>query len=119
MTWASPASRPASPIPPFYTKSSIASVFPTSSSTTEVTAAPTFVTTFEVLFPLLADRGLYVIEDLHCSYRTDYGGGPAGTDGRSVEYVKGLLDDVVRQRSNNSSVAGVHVYPRIVFIEKQ
>lgn len=32
------------------------------------------ITTFEILFPLLKDGGIYFIEDVHTSYREDYNG---------------------------------------------
>jgi hypothetical protein len=80
------------------------------------------IASFEVLFPLLARGGLYVIEDAHRSYMPDYGGGPPGTHGTSIEFVKGVIDDVVRRLPNpdgtESVASAIHVYPRIVFIEK-
>jgi hypothetical protein len=75
--------------------------------------------TFDVLFPVLAGGGLYVIEDLHTSYRADYGGGPPGTNGTTMERVKRLVDDLARRRVHDGDVAAVHAYPRIVFIEKR
>ena len=50
---------------------------------------------YEVLFPLLEDGGLYVIEDLHTSYWPDYEGGlkRAGT---GIEFLKDLIDQMHR-----------------------
>jgi hypothetical protein len=47
--------------------------------------------TYELLFSRLKSGGRYIIEDLHCSYYADYGGGlraPAS----SIEYLKHLVD---------------------------
>jgi demethylmacrocin O-methyltransferase len=78
---------------------------------------------FEVLFPLLAPDGVYVIEDTFYSYETEYGGGPSGTPGTTVERIKQLVDDISiptahGANTNQTRPAALHVYPRIVFIEK-
>jgi cephalosporin hydroxylase len=80
------------------------------------------IASFEVLFPLLARGGLYVIEDAHRSYIPSYGGGPPGTDGTTIEFVKRQIDDLVRRLPEpggaEPAATAIHVYPRIVFIEK-
>jgi hypothetical protein len=80
------------------------------------------IASFEILFPLLARGGLYVIEDAHRSYMPDYGGGPPGTSGTSIEFVKQLVDDLVRRLPTAAESEpvpnAIHLYPRIVFIEK-
>jgi hypothetical protein len=49
------------------------------------------------------------------AYDPQYGGGPVGHPGTSVELVKSLVDDVnVEPRP----VAALHVYEQIAFIEK-
>ena len=50
---------------------------------------------FEALFPLLADGGLYVIEDLHSAYWADYEGG-TGRPGTAIEYLKDKIDAMHR-----------------------
>jgi hypothetical protein len=46
---------------------------------------------FEYLYPRISERGVYVCEDLHCSYWPDYEGGYRRT-GTFVEFTKDLLD---------------------------
>lgn len=61
--------------------------------------------TFARLFDHLADGGLYVIEDLHCSYYAGFGGGFEKT-GSSIEYLKHLIDCL-----NNDHIADGDVDP--------
>ncbi len=49
------------------------------------------ILTFEALFPILRDGGVYVCEDLHTSYWPSYGGG-LGQAGTFVEYAKSMVD---------------------------
>lgn len=49
------------------------------------------IATFECLYPLLAPDGLYIVEDVHASYWSDYGGG-LRAPGAFMEYAKDLLD---------------------------
>jgi hypothetical protein len=78
------------------------------------------IVSFEVLFPRLAHGGLYVIEDTHRSYMAGFGGGPPGTVGTTMEFVKSLIDDLTRKRPDNcrGQPEAIHIYPRIVFITK-
>jgi len=48
---------------------------------------------FRTLFPLLADGGLYIIEDTHTSYWFAYGGG-FKRPGTAIELGKKLVDDM-------------------------
>jgi hypothetical protein len=82
------------------------------------------IASFQTLFPLLAAGGLYVIEDTQYSFQPDYGGGPPGTDGTSVEFLKGMIDEIARRSidgapPDDTMPATLHFYPRIVFIEKR
>ncbi|MEA3003164.1 MAG: hypothetical protein QOH81_1952 [Sphingomonadales bacterium] len=81
-------------------------------------------TSFDTLFPLLADGGLYVIEDMHTSYWPDYEGGyrRAGT---AVEFLKQMVDDLhgwyhrsPRATPARDWIKAMHVYDSIVVIEK-
>lgn len=51
------------------------------------------IESFEILFPLLKDGGIYVIEDTCCSYWHSHGGGYK-KEGTSIEYFKNMVDDV-------------------------
>ena len=69
------------------------------------------IATFNVLWPRLRPRGVYVIEDLATAYDVAYGGGEPGAARTAMTLVKELLDDVQRA----DLCASVHVYPEIAF----
>jgi hypothetical protein len=79
----------------------------------------------DVLYPLLSDGGLYLIEDLHACYWSNYGGG-YGRRGSFMEAVKTMIDDMHHwyhdQGERIGATAGhlgaVHVYDSIVVLEK-
>jgi hypothetical protein len=62
--------------------------------------------------------GMYVIEDVRCSFYEQYGGSEHPGPGTAL----GLLDDLVRSAQRGGrppdAVAAVHVYPGIAFVEK-
>jgi hypothetical protein len=81
--------------------------------------------TFETLFPLLEDGGLYVVEDLHTAYWKQDGGGLRAR--RSfIEHVKRLIDDLHHWYSPQARVytdpelefTGLHIHDSIAVIEK-
>lgn len=47
------------------------------------------ITTFKTLFPLLAEGGMYVIEDLHTSYWPEFGGGRT-----TISLLKSMIDEI-------------------------
>lgn len=49
------------------------------------------IVSFMTLFPHLKDGGVYIIEDLHTSYRADYQAG-LRQPGTAMEHLKGLVD---------------------------
>lgn len=51
------------------------------------------ILTFQTLFPLLKDGGIYVVEDSCTSYWAQFGGG-LKKEGTCMEYFKGLIDEV-------------------------
>ncbi len=77
------------------------------------------------LFPLLAERGVYMIEDLHAAYWTGFEG---GYDARSNFFntVRRIIDDMhahyhrraVKVPQLAGRVAGLHVHDSLVVIEK-
>jgi hypothetical protein len=84
------------------------------------------ITSFTTLFPLLADGGIYVIEDMVTSYYPKFGGNSRNLDdpGTMMNLVKRLCDHVnsaliPNQAPHPFDLAGaVHVYQGMAFIEK-
>jgi len=80
---------------------------------------------FDTLFPLLAEGGLYVIEDMSTSYwRKDFNGG-YGRKGTAIELAKRIIDDMHHWYHGRDFVsaardqaAALHFYDSIVVIEK-
>lgn len=62
------------------------------------------ITSFVNLFPRLANGGVYIIEDLHCSYWENYGGGLYNPKS-ALAFFKKMVDVI------NRSVWGVSVTP--------
>jgi demethylmacrocin O-methyltransferase len=88
------------------------------------------LTSFTTLFPLLADGGIYVIEDLQTSYWPGWNGARTSVDdrGTSVGYLKWLLDALHHQDQMPGGatelphvarcIRAMHVYHNIAFVEK-
>lgn len=83
------------------------------------------IISFETLFPLLQEGGLYVCEDTHTSYREPYGGG-LGKAGTFIEYLKQMIDslhnsEIPEQEFPTAwrNVFSIHFYPSLVIIEKR
>jgi len=86
------------------------------------------IMTFDELFPLVKENGVYLCEDLHTSYWAEYGGGlrRAGT---FIEYGKRLVDQLSAWHSREPagfSVNGftkqahsIHFYDGMMVIEKK
>lgn len=84
-------------------------------------------TSFEVLFPLLADGGVYVVEDLHTAYWSRFEGGYR-RHGSFIEFSKDLVDGMhawyywrrpaKRARFAATEVESVTFYDSMVFIRK-
>lgn len=53
--------------------------------------SPDQIASFEILYPLMAPDGVYIVEDVHASYWPELGGG-LRAQGAFMEYAKRLLD---------------------------
>ena len=80
---------------------------------------------FDTLFPLLAEGGLYIIEDLHTAYWRETWNGGYRRPGTAIEVSKSLIDDMHHwyhgrdlQLAFGDKVSAVHMYDSIVVIEK-
>lgn len=80
---------------------------------------------FETLFPLLADGGLYVIEDAHTAYWAAFEGGYKRT-GTAVEIAKNMVDDMHHWYHDRDTtfavgrqIGAVHFYDSVILIEKR
>ena len=69
------------------------------------------VSTLEMLWPRLADDGVYIIEDLHTSYWPAWGGG-LRRRGSSVEALKRLIDEMHRSYFGRDTRVGPLSIPR-------
>lgn len=84
------------------------------------------ITTGEVLFPLLAEGGVLVVQDTHTSYWPEYSGG-AGRSGTFMEWTKDRLDDLHWRYTRTdpatsawtAGLESVHVYDSLVVLEKR
>lgn len=84
-------------------------------------------TSFEVLFPLLSDRGVYICEDTHTAYWRGWPGGGYRRRTSFVEYAKRIVDDLHAESHGRRQtleradrlVSGVHFYNGIVVFEKE
>ena len=79
----------------------------------------------DVLFPLLSNGGLYLIEDLHACYWRSFGGGYRRR-GSFIEVVKTMVDDMhhwyhtqgERIAATMGHLGAIHVYDSLVVLEK-
>lgn len=91
------------------------------------------ITSFEFLFPLLADNGIYVVEDTQTSYWTnvqnmDYGGSSDLTAPHtSINFMKSLIDGLNHEEFTldhyvptyfDKHITAMHFYHNLVFINK-
>jgi hypothetical protein len=81
---------------------------------------------FDALFPLLKEGGLYVIEDLQTAYwPAGYKGGYR-RPGTAIEYVKQMIDDMhawyhakPTVTPAKDQIGAIHVFDAVVIIEKR
>lgn len=85
------------------------------------------IITFEELFSMVKEDGVYMAEDLHTSYWPTYGGG-VRRSGTFIEYSKRFIDYINAYHSRQrrfkvndftKSVSSLHYYDSILVIEKK
>lgn len=85
------------------------------------------ITSFNALFPLLKNRGIYVIEDLHTSYWRHFNNniGDLNSPCTSAGMIKNLIDGLNYQAIpkrepcyTDQNIIEIHCFPKIVFILK-
>jgi len=87
------------------------------------------IKSFKVLFPLLKQDGLYVVEDLQTSYWKHYGGDSFNLKKKStaMNFFKQLLDSLNHEELDNpffkpnyfdQNIVGMNFFHNIVFIQK-
>lgn len=86
------------------------------------------IRSFEILFPLLAEGGIYLCEDTHTSYWSSFGGKLHG-DNTFIEYAKGLVDElhyhhIEREEAIDISflrnqIRAIHFYDSLIVFEKR
>lgn len=81
---------------------------------------------FDTLFPVLKEGGLYVIEDLHTSYWPVSHEGGYRRKGTAIELVKTMIDDMHGWYHRESittpardQIGAIHIYDSMVVLEKQ
>jgi hypothetical protein len=86
------------------------------------------IASFEILFPLLAENGIYAVEDTQTSYWPEWGGSADPEDPRtSMAMLKRLTDGLNYEEFvtepyepsyTDVNIVGVHFYHNLVLIEK-
>lgn len=80
---------------------------------------------FDVLFPLLSDGGVYVVEDLHCAYWPHYSGGYRWR-WSFINEAKRMIDDMhhwyhtkgQRNEAARGHLKAMHVYDSVIVFDK-
>ena len=84
------------------------------------------IATFEELWPSISDGGVFLMEDLHTSYWSSYGGGYK-RPGTFIEYAKDLIDQEHAWHSKEEglavdeytqSIRGMHIYDSVIVFDK-
>lgn len=81
---------------------------------------------FNVLFPLLSDGGLYIIEDMHTAYWPQFEGGRK-RHGTAVEFLKDKIDEIHKHYQKNglnnagamSDIESIQFFNSIAVIRKR
>lgn len=83
------------------------------------------INSFKFLYPRTASDGVYIVEDLHTAYWTEFGGG-LRREGTFIELCKGLIDELNADWSRGDlqptdftrSTLSMHFYDSMVFFER-
>ena len=83
------------------------------------------IVTFREMFKHIRDGGLYMCEDCHTSYMTDYGGG-LKKPGTFIEFMKDIIDEInfvysleiLPPTYNTLNASGIHFYDSVIVVEK-
>lgn len=84
------------------------------------------IVTAETLFPLLNDGGVFLVEDTHTSYWSEFGGALHG-DGSFIEWSKQRIDDLHSRHDTDidpnsvwaTELDGLHLHDSVVVLEKK
>jgi SAM-dependent methyltransferase len=84
------------------------------------------IATVETLFPLLAQGGLFIVEDCHTSYWAEFGGG-LRSEASFIEWAKARVDDMHSRHDADidrssvwaTEVDGMHIYDSVVVLDKK
>jgi hypothetical protein len=86
------------------------------------------IATFEEIFPRMSADGVYVAEDLHTSYWTEFGGGYR-REGTFIEYAKALVDRLNAWHTQSPEqfavddftrqAASMHFYTSMLVVERK
>ena len=83
--------------------------------------------TFKILFPILNEGGIYVVEDVESSYQNMYGGGPK-RKGTFIEFSKNLIDKINANHSDfltlqpnwySKNIDFIHFYNNVIVFRKR
>jgi hypothetical protein len=70
------------------------------------------ISTFVAMFPRLAEGGVYIIEDLHCSYYSSFGGG-LFAERSALSFLKRLVDVVNADHWGLARTPAEHLQPLV------
>lgn len=83
--------------------------------------------TFEEVYPYVNEGGVFLIEDLHTSYWTEFNGGYRKRS-TFIEYAKDIIDDLnawhsrdtesLKVNTNTKTIGAMHVYDSIIVFDK-
>lgn len=80
---------------------------------------------FDTLYPLMSEGGVYLVEDLHTAYWKAYSG--AGRGANFFDYIREFVDDIhspyhrkgKKYPAISSFMSGIHIYDSIVVFDKR